>query len=182
MMIAWGCAVWGTRLVLPAVRRLRRLLPDLLPVLPDLRRTRAWYNPWTGTYGRSAVAYGPYGGVGVGARYNPRTGTYARGAAAYGPYGARGAGQAYNPRTGAYAQTRQGSNVYGSWGSTYVQRGDDWARTGARHQPQDRHDDERDTHGRRRRGPPQRAGRQRLRRGQRRQRLRGPRRQRVQAW
>ncbi len=37
--------------------------------------------------------------------------------------------EAYNPRTGAYGQTRQGSNVYGSWGSTAVQRGDDWART-----------------------------------------------------
>ena len=89
----------------------------------------AWYNPWTGTYGRGAVAYGPYGGAGAAARYNPRTGTYARGAAAYGPYGARGAAQAYNPRTGAYAQTRQGSGVYGSWGSTGVQRGDDWAQT-----------------------------------------------------
>ena len=89
----------------------------------------AWYNPWTGAYGRSAGIYGPYGGAGVGARYNPRTGTYARGAAAYGPYGARGVAQAYNPRTGTYAQTRQGSNVYGSWGSTSVQRGDDWAKT-----------------------------------------------------
>ena len=47
----------------------------------------AWYNPWTGTYGRGASVYGLYGGAGVGARYNPRTGTYARGAAAYGPYG-----------------------------------------------------------------------------------------------
>ena len=37
--------------------------------------------------------------------------------------------QAYNPRTGAYGATRQGSNVYGSWGSSYVQRGDDWAKT-----------------------------------------------------
>ena len=27
------------------------------------------------------------------------------------------------------ATTRQGSNVYGSWGSTAVQRGDDWAKT-----------------------------------------------------
>ena len=75
------------------------------------------------------MAYGPYGGAGVGARYNPRTGTYARGAVAYGPYGARGAAQAYNPRTGTYAQTRQGASVYGSWGTTGVQRGDDWART-----------------------------------------------------
>ena len=37
--------------------------------------------------------------------------------------------QAYNPRTGTYAATRQGSSVYGNWGSTYVQRGDDWAKT-----------------------------------------------------
>jgi len=67
--------------------------------------------------------------MGVSARYNPRTGTYSRGAAAWGPYGARGAGTAYNPRTGAYGATRQGSSVYGSWGSTAVQRGDDWATT-----------------------------------------------------
>ena len=46
-----------------------------------------------------------------------------------GPYGARGAAQAYNPRTGAVGATRQGSGVYGSWGSTAVQRGDDWAST-----------------------------------------------------
>jgi hypothetical protein len=62
-------------------------------------------------------------------RYNPRTGTYSRGAAAYGPGGARGVAQAYNPRTGTYAQTRQSSNVYGNWGSTQVQRGDQWAST-----------------------------------------------------
>jgi hypothetical protein len=89
----------------------------------------ASYNPWTGAYRRGAVAYGPYGGAGVSSRYNPRTGTYSRGAAAWGPYGARGYGEAYNPRTGAYGQTRQGSNVYGSWGSTSVQRGDQWAQT-----------------------------------------------------
>ena len=65
----------------------------------------------------------------MGASYNPRTGTYARGAAAYGPYGSRAAGQAYNPRTGTYAQTRQGSNVYGNWGTSSVQRGDNWAQT-----------------------------------------------------
>src|SRR6185436_15892589 len=82
----------------------------------------ASYNPWTGAYTRGAVAYGPYGGAGAAQRYNPRTGTY-------GPYGARGAAQAFNPRTGAYGATRQGSNVYGSWGTTGVQRGDDWAAT-----------------------------------------------------
>jgi hypothetical protein len=48
---------------------------------------------------------------------------------AYGPSGAKGYAQAYNPRTGTYASTRQGSNPYGNWGSSHVQRGDDWVNT-----------------------------------------------------
>jgi hypothetical protein len=127
LMIAWGCAVWGTGWYYPPY-----VGWGYYPIYYPYAATygfSAWYNPWTGTYGRGAAVYGPYGGAGVGARYNPRTGTYARGAAAYGPYGAGAAAQAWNPRTGTYAQTRQGSNVYGSWGSTYVQRGDDWVQT-----------------------------------------------------
>ena len=65
----------------------------------------------------------------AGRAYNPRTGTMARGGVAYGPYGARGAAEAFNPRTGAFGATRQGSGVYGSWGTTQVQRGDQWAST-----------------------------------------------------
>jgi hypothetical protein len=128
MMVAWGCAVWGTGWYYPPYIGYGGYYPVYYPFYPTYGYS-AWYNPWSGTYGRSAVAYGPYGGIGATARYNPRTGTYARGAVAYGPYGARGAAQAYNPRTGTYAQTRQGSGVYGSWGSTAVQRGDDWAQT-----------------------------------------------------
>jgi hypothetical protein len=129
MMVAWGCTVWGTGWYYPPYWGYGGFYPYYYPHFPTYGYS-AWYNPWTGAYGRSARVYGPYGGAGVGARYNhPRTGTYARGAAAYGPYGARGVAQAYNPRTGTYAATRQGSNVYGSWGSTAVQRGDDWART-----------------------------------------------------
>ena len=129
MMVAWGCAVWGTGYYYPPYWGwYGGYYPYYYPRYPTYGYG-AYYNPWTGAYGRSAVAYGPYGGAGVGARYNPSTGTYARGAAAWGPYGARGAAQAYNPRTGTYAQTRQGSNVYGSWGSTAVQRGDNWAQT-----------------------------------------------------
>jgi len=129
VMIAWGCAVWGSGWYYPPYWGWGGgYYPFYYPHYPSYGYG-AWYNPWTGAYGRSAVAYGPYGGAGVSARYNPRTGTYSRGAAAWGPYGARGAGQAYNPRTGTYAQTRQGSNVYGSWGSTSVQRGDQWAQT-----------------------------------------------------
>jgi len=128
IMIAWGCAVWGTGWYYPPYHGWHGPYPYYYPHYPSYGYG-AWYNPWTGGYGRSAVAYGPYGGAGVTSRYNPRTGTYSRGAAAWGPYGARGYGEAYNPRTGAYGQTRQGANVYGSWGSTSVQRGDQWART-----------------------------------------------------
>jgi hypothetical protein len=128
VMVAWGCAVWGTGYYHPPYWGYGGYYPHYYPHYPTYGYG-AHYNPWTGAYGRSVSAYGPYGGAGMGASYNPRTGTYARGAVAYGPYGARGAAQAYNPRTGAYGQTRQGSSVYGSWGSTGVQRGDDWART-----------------------------------------------------
>jgi hypothetical protein len=128
VMIAWGCAVWGSGWYYPPYYGWGGGYPFYYPHYPSYGYG-AWYNPWSGAYGRSAVAYGPYGGAGMSARYNPRTGTYSRGAAAWGPYGARGAGQAYNPRTGAYGATRQGSNVYGSWGTTAVQRGDQWATT-----------------------------------------------------
>jgi hypothetical protein len=127
VMVAWGCAVWGSGYYYPPYYG-GGFYPYYYPHFSTYGYS-AWYNPWTGAYGRSAAVYGPYGGAGVGARYNPRTGTYSRGAAAYGPGGSRGVAQAYNPRTGTYAQTRQGSNVYGSWGSTSVQRGDDWATT-----------------------------------------------------
>ncbi|HEY7445409.1 MAG TPA: hypothetical protein VH701_23480 [Vicinamibacterales bacterium] len=128
MMVAWGCTMWGSGWYYPPYWGYGGFYPYYYPYFPTYGYS-AWYNPHTGAFGRSAAVYGPYGGAGVAARYNPRTGTYARGAAAYGPYGARGVAHAYNPRTGTYAQTRQGSNVYGSWGSTAVQRGDDWAKT-----------------------------------------------------
>ncbi len=128
VMIGWGCAVWGTGWYYPPYYWYGGYYPVYYPYWRTYGYG-AWYNAYTGIYGTAGRIYGPYGGVGFGARYNPSTGTYARGAFAYGPYGARGAAQAYNPRTGTYAATRQGSNVYGSWGSTHVQRGDDWAST-----------------------------------------------------
>ena len=154
VMIAWGCAVWGSGYYYPPYIHYGGMYPYYRPYYPTYGYS-AWYNPWTGSYGRGAAVYGPYGGAGVGARYNPstgvysrgaaawgpyggaavgsgynsRTGTYARGGVAVGPYGARGAAEAYNPRTGAYGATRQGAGVYGSWGQTGVQRGDDWATT-----------------------------------------------------
>jgi hypothetical protein len=128
MMVAWGCAVWGTGYYYPPYVWYGGFYPAYYPHFPTYGYG-AWYNPWTGAYGRGIAAYGPYGGAGMGARYNPRTGTYTRGAAAWGPYGARGYAEAYNPRTGAVGATRQGSNVYGSWGATGVRRGDQWAAT-----------------------------------------------------
>ena len=127
-MIAWGCAVWGTGWYYAPYVWYGGAYPVYYPFHPTYGAA-AWFDPRVGSYARGAVAYGPYGGAGAAARYNPYTGTYARGAAAWTPYGARGAGQAYNPYTGVYGQTRQGAGVYGSWGSSYVQRGDDWART-----------------------------------------------------
>jgi hypothetical protein len=128
LTIAWGCAMWGTGWYYAPYVWYGPYYPIYYPYIPTYGYS-AWYNPATGVYARGAVAYGPYGGAGAAARYNPATGTYARGAAAWGPYGARGAGEAYNPRTGVYARTQQGAGVYGSWGSTSVQRGDDWAHT-----------------------------------------------------
>jgi hypothetical protein len=128
MMVAWGCAVWGTGWYYPPYVWYGGFAPVYYPFYPSYGYG-AWYNPWTGAYGRGAAWYGPYGGAGVAARYNPVTGTYARGAAAYGPYGARGVAEAYNPRTGTYGRTQQGAGVYGSWGATSVQRGNQWAQT-----------------------------------------------------
>ena len=128
MMIAWGCAMWGSGWYYPPYVRYGGFYPAYYPFYPTYGYG-AWYNPWTGGYGRAGGWYGPYGGAGAYSRYNPSTGFYSRGAVAYGPYGARGAAEAYNPRTGTYARTQQGSGVYGSWGSTSVQRGDQWAQT-----------------------------------------------------
>ena len=127
--ISFGCCMYGTGWYYPPYYYYP---PHGYPVYyprPVSYGCGAMYNPHTGAYGYYQHAYGPYGGVARGASHNPYTGTYKRGAMAYGPYGAQGYAQAYNPRTGTYASTRQGSNVYGSWGSSSVQRGDDWART-----------------------------------------------------
>ena len=128
LMIAWGCVVWGSGWYYPPYYGYGWGYPAYYGRYPSYGYS-AWYNPWTGAYGRSMGVYGPYGGAGMGARYNPRTGTYARGAVAYGPNGARGVASAYNPRTGTSAATRQGAGTYGSWGQTAVSRGDSWATT-----------------------------------------------------
>jgi hypothetical protein len=127
-MIASDCVVWGTGWYYPPYIWHGPYYPMYYPYSYSYG-VGAFYNSYTGTFGRFGGAYGPYGGVGFGTAYNPVTGTYARGARAYGPYGSRGFAEAYNPRTGTGARTRQGSNYYSSWGSTAVRRGDDWVRS-----------------------------------------------------
>ena len=124
MMIGWGCTMWGTGWYLSAVLRLRRLLR----AFPDLRllrlvqpmdwgvraqRRRLWSLRWR----RRRRPLQP-------AHRNLRT---RRGRLRTLWRTRRRAG--LQPAHGDIRATRQGSNVYGSWGSTAVQRGDDWAKT-----------------------------------------------------
>jgi hypothetical protein len=127
--IAFGCAMWGTGWYYPPYHHYPGYGAPIYYPRPVAYGGGAAYNPWTGNFGSYQAAYGPYGGVARASAYNPSTGTYARGAMAWGPTGAQGYASAYNPRTGTYAGTRQGSNVYGSWGSSHVQRGDDWVKS-----------------------------------------------------
>ncbi len=87
----------------------------------------AWYNPATGRYGHGGAVYGPYGMAGGAAWYNPSTGRYGRHMTVQTPRGGRTYSQSYNPYTGVYSQHAGGWSPYGSWGSTAVQRGNDWA-------------------------------------------------------
>jgi hypothetical protein len=130
MYYGWGCVMWGTGYYYSPYYYYPPYGYPYYYGYPATFGASSWYNPATGFYGRGAVAYGPYGGIGRGAAYNPATGTYARGGAAWGPNQSGAWARAYNPRTGSYAATRQGANAYGSWGKSVVGRGDSWARTG----------------------------------------------------
>jgi hypothetical protein len=90
----------------------------------------SWYNPYTGSYGRGAVAYGPFGGYGWGSTYNPHTGAYTRGAAAWGPYQGGYRREGYNPSTDTYAARQGYANPYEHWGESVVSRGDEWVHGG----------------------------------------------------
>ena len=89
----------------------------------------SWYNPRTGSYGRGASYYGPYGGYGRGSVYNPRTGTYARGEAVWDSNEIAGRAAAYNPRTGTGVATNRYANEDGAWGESVIARGDQWVAT-----------------------------------------------------
>jgi hypothetical protein len=90
----------------------------------------AAYNPWTGGYVAGGGVYGPYGAAGRAAWYNPATGNYGRAATVQGAYGGRTVAAGYNPRSDTGWATRQGNNGYAQWGTSAVQRGDDWVRAG----------------------------------------------------
>ena len=51
MMVAWGCAVWGTGYYYPPYCGLRRLLSVSTTRTIPTYGYSAWYNPWTGAYG-----------------------------------------------------------------------------------------------------------------------------------
>jgi hypothetical protein len=128
MMVAWGCAVWGSGWYYPPYYGWYGGYPAYYPYYRSYGYG-SYYNPWTGAYGSGGRVYGPYGSAGWARSYNPTTGTYARGVSAYGEYGSRYAGRTYNPRTGTSGATRGGSNVYGSWNASAVRRGDSWAQS-----------------------------------------------------
>ncbi len=128
--ISSGVVVYGTGFYYPPYIYYPPYGYPIYRAYPYSYGVAAYYNPYTGGYGRGAAIYGPYGGAGWGAAYNPSTGTYARGASAWGPYQSGYAGQAYNPRTDTYGATYQRSTPYASWGESVVTRGDEWVRTG----------------------------------------------------
>ena len=63
LMIGWGCAVWGSGWYYPPYYG----YGGFYYPYPHTYGMGAWYNPHTGAYGRGYAAYGPYGGVGMGA-------------------------------------------------------------------------------------------------------------------
>ncbi len=87
----------------------------------------AWYNSATGRYGYASAVYGPYGMAGGAGWYNPSTGRYGRAATVQTPWGGRTVSGSYNPYTGVATGRTGGWSPYGSWGSSAIQRGNDWA-------------------------------------------------------
>jgi hypothetical protein len=128
MVVAWGCAVWGTGWYYPPYVGWGGSSPVYYPRYSSYGYG-ARYNPWTGSYTREGVVNGSTG-AGYGARYNPKTGTYLRGAAAWGGEGGRGAAQVGNPRTrGTAGIGGGGSNVFAGYdGNAYRNQNNSWQR------------------------------------------------------
>jgi hypothetical protein len=126
MYVAYGCVVLGTGYYYPPYY----WGPYYYPYPYYGYGMGAAYNPYTGTYVRGGAVYGPYGGYGQWSAYNPYTGTSARGAGWYGPYDAGRWSSTYNPRTGVYSHGYAYTNYEQAWGERYIQKGDQWAKTG----------------------------------------------------
>ncbi len=120
--------VWGTGYYYPPYVAWGTV-PVYYPY-PQTYGAAAVYNPYTGGYAVGQRYYGPYGSAGSAAWYNPNTGNYGRAARVSTPYGASTYAAGYNPRTDTAWSTQQNYNGYSQWGSSAVQRGDDWLRTG----------------------------------------------------
>ena len=93
-MVAWGCAVWGTGLLLPALHPLRRL-SDLLPALSTCTDMPRSITPGSGFM---HVAPSPMvmRGCGVSASVLTPRGP-SRGASVWGPYGGAAIGRSVHP-------------------------------------------------------------------------------------
>ena len=53
-MVGWGCAVWGTGYYYPPYIGYAGGVPVYFPYFPTYGYS-AWYNPWTGSFGRGAA-------------------------------------------------------------------------------------------------------------------------------
>ena len=129
MMVAWGCAVWGTGYYYPPYYGWGGYYPYYYPHYPTYGYG-AYYNPWTGAYGRI--------GGGLRALRRRRRDGALQPADRHLLARRRGVGALRRARCGGQRTTRgpaptrrpgRGPGVYGSWGSTAVQRGDNWAQT-----------------------------------------------------
>jgi hypothetical protein len=128
-MTVGACIAYGTGYYYPPYMYYGGMYPIYRPY-PYAYGAGFAYNPWTGGYAGTRVAYGPYGAARTSAWYNPNTGRYGRSASVQTPWGGRSGASAYNPYTGGYGATRQGHNAYAQWGTSVAGRGDNWVQTG----------------------------------------------------
>ena len=151
MMVAWGCAVWGSGWYYPPYWGWGGFYPYYYPHYPTYGYG-AWYNPWTGALRPQRGRVRPVRRRRRRRALQPAHRHLRARRGGVGPVRrARRTAQAYNPRTGTYAQTRQGSNVYGSWGSTVRAARRRLGADRARHEQPHRQHDARDAGQRRRR-------------------------------
>ena len=87
MMVAWGCAVWGSGWYYPPYYAAGALYPGVLPELSELRLRRALQPVDRRVHARGRACTDRTAAPATARAITRRTGTWARGAAAYGPGG-----------------------------------------------------------------------------------------------